>query len=41
MEIINEVDNKLDENLNDLREFNNQNKMISYSGLLKREILKL
>jgi hypothetical protein len=29
MEIINEVDNKLDENLNDLREFNNQNKMIS------------
>ena len=29
MEIINEVDNKLDENLNDLREFNNQNKMTS------------
>ena len=29
MEIINEVDSKLDENLNDLREFNNQNKMIS------------
>ena len=29
MEIINEVDHKLDENLNDLREFNNQNKMIS------------
>ncbi|HEU5163886.1 MAG TPA: conjugal transfer protein TraI [Chitinophagaceae bacterium] len=29
MEIINEVDNKLDENLGDLREFNNQNKMIS------------
>ena len=29
MEIINEVDNNLDENLNDLREFNNQNKMMS------------
>jgi len=29
MEIINEVDSKLDENLNDLRDFNNQNKMIS------------
>jgi len=29
MEIINEVDNRLDENLNDLREFNNQNKMMS------------
>lgn len=29
MEIINEVDHNLDENLNDLREFNNQNKMIS------------
>lgn len=29
MEIINAVDNKLDENLGDLREFNNQNKMIS------------
>jgi len=29
MEIINEVDNKLDENLGDLREFNNQNKVIS------------
>jgi len=29
MEIINEVDNKLDENLSDLREFNNQNKIIS------------
>ena len=30
MEIINEVDNKLDENLTDLRQFNNQNKMISF-----------
>jgi len=29
MEIINEVDHNLDENLNDIREFNNQNKMIS------------
>ena len=29
MEIINEVDHNLDENLNDLREFNNQNKMMS------------
>ena len=29
MEIINEVDHNLDENLSDLREFNNQNKMIS------------
>ena len=29
MEIINEVDNKIDENLGDLREFNNQNKVIS------------
>jgi hypothetical protein len=29
MEIITAVDNRLDENLNDLREFNNQNKMIS------------
>ena len=29
MEIINEVDQNLDENLNDLREFNNQNKMMS------------
>ena len=29
MEIINEVDSKLDENLNDLRDFNNQNKMMS------------
>src|SRR6188768_3003943 len=29
MEIINEVDNKLDENLSDLREFNNQNKVVS------------
>lgn len=29
MEIINAVDYKLDENLGDLREFNNQNKMIS------------
>ena len=29
MEIINEVDNNLDENLNDMREFNTQNKMIS------------
>ena len=29
MEIINEVDNALDENLGDLREFNNQNKIIS------------
>ena len=29
MEIINEVDHNLDENLNDMREFNNQNKMIS------------
>jgi len=29
MEIINEVDNKLDENLGDLREFNNQNKVTS------------
>jgi hypothetical protein len=29
MEIINEVDHNLDENLSDLREFNNQNKMMS------------
>lgn len=29
LEIINEVDSQLDENLGDLREFNNQNKMIS------------
>jgi hypothetical protein len=29
MEIINEVDSKLDENLGDLREFNNQNKLTS------------
>jgi len=29
MEIINEVDHNLDENLTDMREFNNQNKMIS------------
>ena len=29
MEIINAVDNKLNENLGDLREFNNQNKMLS------------
>jgi len=29
MEIINEVDHNLHENLNDLREFNNQNKMMS------------
>ena len=29
MEVINEVDNKIDENLGDLREFNNQNKVIS------------
>jgi hypothetical protein len=29
MEIINEVDNKIDENLSDLREFNKQNKVIS------------
>lgn len=29
LEIINEVDTRLDENLTDLREFNNQNKMIS------------
>ena len=29
MEIINEVDNKIDENIGDLREFNNQNKVIS------------
>jgi hypothetical protein len=29
LEIINEVNTKLDENLTDLREFNNQNKMIS------------
>src|SRR5438045_2332492 len=29
MEIINEVDHNLDENLNDIREFNNQNKMMS------------
>ena len=29
MEIINEVDHNLDENLNDMREFNNQNKMMS------------
>ena len=29
MEIINEVDNALDENLSDLREFNKQNKVIS------------
>ena len=29
MEVINEVDNKLDENLSDLREFNNQNKVVS------------
>ena len=29
LEIINEVDTRLDENLADLREFNNQNKMIS------------
>jgi len=30
MEIINEVDHNLDENLSDLREFNNQNKMMSF-----------
>ena len=29
MEIINEVDHNLDENLTDMREFNNQNKMMS------------
>ena len=29
MEIINEVDHNLDENLTDIREFNNQNKMMS------------
>jgi hypothetical protein len=29
MEVINEVDNKLDENLSDLRQFNNQNKVVS------------
>ena len=29
LEIINEVDSQLDENLSDLREFNNQNKMLS------------
>ncbi len=30
MEIINEVDHNLDENLSDLREFNNQNKIMSF-----------
>jgi len=30
MEIINVVDHNLDENLSDLREFNNQNKMMSF-----------